>query len=274
MNPVLKTSLLLASLTALLGVVGYLLGGTSGLLIFLVISLVTNVGAYWFSDQIALSMAGAQPLTESQLPWLFNSTREMAAKLNIPMPRIFISPQMQPNAFATGRSPAKGVVAVTQGLLQSLSQEEVMGVVAHELAHIKNRDTLITTVSAVIAGAISAIANLAFFLPVGNDDENRGVGTQLLLLIVAPFAATLLQLAVSRAREYHADATAANMMGTGQPLASALVKISETARAYPMQVNPALASLYIANPLSGQAIMELFSTHPSTESRVMRLQRI
>ncbi len=270
MNPTVKTFILLAALTAILGVVGYIFGGNNGLLVFVGLSAIMNIGAYWFSDKIALSMSGAQPLDRSQAPQLYADTEQLAARVGVPMPRMFISPQPQPNAFATGRNPQNGVVCVTQGLLQTLSREEVNGVIAHELSHIKHNDILITTVAAVIAGTVSSIANVALWFG-GSDDEDRNPIFALIVVLVAPIAATLVQLAISRAREYGADEGAARAIGNGKPLADALIKIDGIARQYPMNINPALSSLYIANPLRGNGIFELFSTHPSTESRVQRL---
>lgn len=270
MNPTIKTFLLLAALTAILGVVGYALGGNNGLLVFLIFSILMNIGAYWFSDRIALSMSGAQPLERKQAPQIYADTEVLAARMGIPMPRMFISPQPQPNAFATGRNPNNGVVCITQGLLQSLNRDEVNGVIAHELSHIKHNDILISTIAAVIAGAVSSLANIALWFG-GSDDEDRNPIFMIIVILLAPIAATLVQLAISRAREYSADEGAARAIGTGKPLAEALVKIDEIAHRYPMNINPALSSLYIANPLREGGIMELFSTHPSTDSRVKRL---
>lgn len=270
MNSTLKTFVLLAALTAILGVVGYLFAGNNGLVIFLIISVVMNIATYWFSDKIALSMSGAQPLDRGQAPQLYADTEILASRMGIPMPKMYMSPEPQPNAFATGRNPQHGVVCVTQGLIQTLNRDEVNGVIAHELAHIKNNDILITTVAAVIAGAVSSIANIGIWFG-GSDDEDRNPLFGILVLILAPIAATLVQLAISRAREYSADAGAAKVIGTGKPLADALIKIEGIAAQHPMDINPALSSLYIANPLRGGGIMELFSTHPSTESRIQKL---
>ncbi|MBL8014976.1 MAG: M48 family metalloprotease [Candidatus Doudnabacteria bacterium] len=249
-----------------------MLGGNNGLIVFLIFGVIMNLVSFWFSDKIALAMSGATELTKGSAPALEQITKELSHEMGIPTPRLFISPQPQPNAFATGRSPKTGVVCLTQGLINSLPQEQVAGVIAHELAHIKNRDVLISTVAAVIAGAISAIGNIALWAP--RDEEDSNPIASILLVILAPIAATLIQFAISRSREFAADAVAAQTMGSGKPLADALVSISTVAERYPMDINPALSSLYIANPLGGRQLASLFSTHPPTEERIAKLLTI
>lgn len=270
----LKTSILLASLTALLVVVGYFVGGTNGALLFFGFSLIMNLVSFWFSDRIALSMSGAQPIDRQQAPGLYSDTEAIASKMGIPTPKLYIINQPQPNAFATGRNPSNSAVAVTQGLIQALNREEVRAVIAHELGHIKNRDVLISTIAAVIAGTISSLANMALWFGGGSDDDNGNPLAALLLIILAPLAATIIQLAVSRTREFQADATAAKYTGQPRNLASALLKIEDYVRQVPMQVNPALSTLYIQNPISGRGMANLFSTHPSTADRVARLEQM
>jgi heat shock protein HtpX len=235
-----------------------------------------NVAMYWFSDKIALKMSRAQPVSEAEAPGLYQDIRELGGRAGIPMPQVYLIPHEQPNAFATGRNPTHSAVAVTRGMLQQLPREQVRGVLAHELAHIRNRDVLVATIAAVIAGAISAIANFLQFSLLfggGDDDENPlGIFGALATIIIAPLAAMLLQLAVSRQREYLADATGARILGEGRPLADALESIHERVKLAPMPVNPAAESLYIANPLSGHGMTSLFSTHPPVEERVRRLR--
>jgi heat shock protein HtpX len=272
----LRTWLFVAGLTALLITAGALVGG-SFLYVFVALAVLLNVVGYWFSDRIALKVSRARPLAESEAPWLLAAVEELSRQAGIPRPRLYLVPSEQPNAFATGRSPARSVVAVTQGLLEHMPPEHVRAVVAHELAHIRNRDVLVSSIAAVIAGAISAIANvLQFsFLFGGMDDDDAGplglIGL-LATLILAPIAAMLLQLAVSRQREYLADATAARLLGAGRPLADALETLERGAQAAPMALNPAFASLYIANPLPRSGPAALFSTHPPIPERVRRLR--
>jgi len=266
----IKTGILMAALTALFIGVGTLIAGRSGATIFFIISLVMNLGAYWFSDKIALSMAHAQPIDESQAPQTYADIRELTQKMSLPMPQIYVSPEAQPNAFATGRNPGHAAVCVTQGLLQALDRQEVRAVLAHELGHVKNHDILITTIAAVVAGAISSLANLAFFIPSSNDNDRNPVGS-LIAIIVAPIAATLIQLAISRSREYAADATGAQYSGSPRDLAEALVKIEDISAQVPMNVSPSMATLYIGNPLHVEGIAALFSTHPKTADRVAKL---
>lgn len=267
-----KTGALFAVLTAILMSLGYVFfGGTTGALIFLVISAAINIGMFWYSDKIALKMSRSVEIDETQYPQIFQMARDLTGKMEIPMPRLYISPEMQPNAFATGRSPKNSAVSFTQGLVENLSYEEIEGVFAHELAHIKNRDTLISTLAAIFAGAVSNIANIGIFFG-GSDDNNPLVS--LLLIIVAPIAAMLIQLAISRSREYQADATAAKYTGNPSGLSNALRRIEGMARQAPMNVNPSMSSLYISNPLKSGFIGQLFSTHPPTEKRVQKLNKL
>lgn len=244
-----------------------------------IISVVMNIGAYWFSDKMVLAGTGAKPITKSQAPELFEDVEELSHKMKLPMPKIFVVDEMQPNAFATGRNPAHGVVAVTRGLVENLSRAEIRGVLAHELGHIKNYDILTSTVAAVFAGAISSIADIFFWTSMfgGSDDDDgnplSAIGG-IVLLIVAPVAAMLIQFAISRTREYEADATAAHYTKAPEDLAHALVKIERIAHSRPMAVNPAYASLFIQNPFQAKGIMELFSTHPLTEKRIAHLMRM
>jgi heat shock protein HtpX len=273
MNHYVKTALLLGILTAILVFVGYLIGGGSGALFFLMFGVFINLISFWFSDRIALQFAQAEPLAETDAPNLHAAVADLSNKMGIPKPRLFVAPQPQPNAFATGRSPANSAVCVTRGLLQTLNQDEVIGVLAHELAHIRNRDTLIVTVASVIAGAIAGLAEIAMWTGGPRDEEGRSNPiAALLLMLLAPLAATLVQLAISRSREYAADAMAAQTTKQPQSLANALLKISDIANQAPMNVNPAIASLYIANPLGvGGFLASLFSTHPPVEARVEAL---
>jgi heat shock protein HtpX len=272
-NPLVKTLVLFGALTALLAVLGYVIGGPRIAISFFAFSLVMNIFTYWFSDKIALSMSGGQPLAENQIPGLLEDVRDLCQGMGIPMPKVYISPQPQPNAFATGRNPKNSTICITQGLVQSLNREEIKGVIAHELAHIKNRDVLTATIAAVIAGAVSALANIGLLFG-GNDDEEKNPAVTLLLIILAPIAAFLIQMAISRQREFAADEAAGRSTGNPQALANALVKINSIAQQVPMNINPALSSLYIANPLRGNGFMELFSTHPPVEKRVERLLTI
>lgn len=273
----LRSWLLVAGLSGLLLAIGAVIGGGT-LYVFVALTVVFNVAMYWFSDRIALRMSRAQPVSETEAPDLYQDVRELTVRAGIPMPRLYLIPADQPNAFATGRNPSHSAVAVTRGLLAGLPREQVRGVLAHELAHIKNRDVLVATIAAVIAGAISAIANILQFslLFGGSDDEDNPLGLigTLATIIVAPLAAMILQLAVSRQREYLADATGARLLGEGRPLADALQSIHALVARAPMAVNPATEALYIANPLSGKGVSSLFSTHPPMEERVRRLRAL
>lgn len=273
----IKTLLLMSVLTILVVLIGRGIGGQSGMLMALVLALVMNGGSYWFSDKIALSMTGAKPLTRNDNIEIYNMVERLTANAGIPMPRLYITPSTQPNAFATGRNPKHSAVAVTQGLLNILNYEELEGVIAHELAHIKNRDVLISTIAAVMAGVITTMANWAQWALMfgrGNSDEEEGSGflAALPLIILGPIAAMLVQMAVSRSREYLADSTGARIAGHSRGLSKALLKLDQASRVVPMDVNPAASHMFIVNPLSAKRLMNLFSTHPTIEDRVRRLQ--
>jgi heat shock protein HtpX len=274
----LKTGLLLAAMSALVLVLGQRLGGPQGLVIAGGVVLLMNFVSYWFSDRIALAMHGARELSAHELPWLHGLLDEVSRRANLPRPRLYVIEGDTPNAFATGRSPEKAAVAVTTGLLQLLDRRELAGVLAHEVAHVKNRDTLIMTVAATLAGVITHLAQLAFFwggslLGGGQDDEDEGSSAfaTIGVLLVAPIAATLLQLAISRSREFDADATAAEITGDPRALASALSRLEQGNRLLPMDRSPASAHLFIVNPLSGGGVMGLFATHPPIAARIEKL---
>jgi heat shock protein HtpX len=269
-----RTWVLLAGLTALFIGVGWAIGGAA-LWFFVFFSVAMNLAAYFWSDKFAIRAARAKEVSESEAPDLHRMVEELAQLYSVPKPRVYMIPSEQPNAFATGRNPEHAAVAVTQGLLQYLPRDQVRGVLAHEFSHIKNRDILVSSIAAMIAGAVSAIANIFFFMSFfGGDDDDNPLGAigGLLVILIAPIAASLLQLAVSRQREFLADATAARMIGTGEPLAQALETLEKGAHALPMQVNPATETLYIVNPLSGKGTTALFSTHPPLEERIARLR--
>jgi heat shock protein HtpX len=268
-----RTTLLMATLTGLLVVIGALIGGANTALLFLFIAALMNLGAWFFSDKLALKMSGAQPVTEEQAPGLYQMVRELCTRADLPMPSLHVIPQEQPNAFATGRSPKNSAVAVTAGIMKRLSEDELRGVVAHELAHIRNRDVLIQSIAATIGGAITYLAYMLMWF--GGDDESPlGLIGSLALVILAPIAASLIQLAVSRQREYSADATGAQICGNPESLASALLRLEESAKEIPMQVNQAAEPLYIVKPFSGGGLSALFSTHPPIEERVRRLRQM
>lgn len=274
----LKTGLLMAAIVALFGVVGAVIGGQQGMLIALLFGGLTNLWAYWFSDKMVLSMYHAQEVDELTSPYLFRMVRELAQRAGIPMPKVYIIPEAQPNAFATGRNPEHAAVAVTTGILGLLNERELRGVLAHELAHIKNRDILISTMSATVAGAISALANFGMFFG-GRDENGQPTNPILLLLVVllAPIAAMIIQMAISRTREFGADAGGAAISGDPLALASALAKIEAYVQGIPLptaEMHPETAQMMIANPLRGGGVMRLFATHPSTEERIARLQAI
>lgn len=279
MSNTFKTALLLAILTAMLVVIGGAIGGQQGMAVAFALALAMNFFSYWFADRIVLAMYGAQPIGEAQAPGLHAVVRRLAARAAIPMPRVYLIPSETPNAFATGRNPEHAAVAVTQGIMRLLDEEELEGVLAHELAHVRNRDVLISTIAATMAGAITYLAHMAqwaaFFGAYRHDDDEGGGGNAfaaILMAVLAPIAALLVQLAVSRAREYQADATGARLAGKTWGLAKALEKLHMAQRMVPMAANPATAHLFIVNPLSGQALMQLFSTHPPLEERIARLR--
>jgi heat shock protein HtpX len=278
MGNVLKTGFLLAVLTCLVVLVGQAIGGQQGMLIALVMALVMNFVSYWFSDKMVLAMYRAQPVDEAAAPELYSIVRGLATRAQVPMPKVYIIPTDTPNAFATGRNPEHAAVAVTEGIMRILNREELEGVIAHELSHVKNRDTLIMTIAATMAGAITYLAHMAQFAAIfggsrrDSDERGGGVFGALALAILAPIAAMLVQLAISRAREFHADATGARIAGKPFGLASALEKLDQASKALPMDATPATAHLFIVNPLSGSMLRSLFSTHPSTEERVARLR--
>jgi heat shock protein HtpX len=277
MSNIFKTALLLAVLTAMLVLLGGALGGQQGMIIAFVLALAMNFASYWWSDKIVLAMYRAQPITEAQAPGLYNMVRRLATKAGVPMPRVYLIPSEQPNAFATGRNPEHAVVAVTEGIMRILDDDELEGVLAHELAHVTNRDVLISTIAATLAGAITYLAHMAqwaaFFGGGRHDDEDAPSPIAMMLMaMVAPIAAMLVQLAVSRSREFQADATGARLAGRTWGLSKALEKLEMSKHAVPMDANPATAHLFIVNPLSGQALMKLFSTHPPIEERIARLR--
>ena len=271
-----KTGLLIAAITALFLAVGFLLGGTTGMLIALAVAVAMNGFAYWNSDKMVLKMYGARQVGRSEAPGLYQMVEELAARAELPMPKVFIMENPQPNAFATGRNPENAAVAVTTGLMRILNEQETAGVIAHELAHIKNRDTLTMTVTATLAGAISMLANFALFFGGGRDNRIGLIGT-IALMILAPLGAMLVQMAISRTREYSADHTGAEICGNPEWLASALQKLENSARGIEnvtAEKNPASANLFIVNPLHGKRADSLFSTHPSTTNRVARLTEL
>ncbi|WP_303784038.1 zinc metalloprotease HtpX [Azovibrio restrictus] len=271
-----KTALLMAGIMALFGAVGAYIGGAQGMLLALVLGGAMNFFSYWFSDKMVLKMYNAREVDEFSAPQFYNMVRELAQKAQIPMPRVYIIDEAQPNAFATGRNPENAAVAATTGILRLLSAREIRGVMAHELAHVKNRDILISTISATMAGAISMLANFAMFFG-GRDSEGRPANpvVGILVMILAPLAATVIQMAISRAREYEADRGGAEISGDPHALADALEKISAYARGIPMataEAHPETAQMMIMNPLSGGGLRGLFSTHPPSEERVARLR--
>jgi heat shock protein HtpX len=273
-----RTAILLAGLTALFMGVGYLIGGQSGAMIALLIAAGMNLFAYWNADQLVLSMHGAHEVDERTAPDLVRLVRELAQRAGLPMPRVYLMDNPQPNAFATGRNPEHAAVAVTTGLLQMLSRDEIAGVIAHELAHVRNRDTLTMTITATIAGAISMVAQFGLFFG-GHRDDNHGAGLigTIAMVILAPIAAMLVQMAISRTREYAADELGARISGRPDALASALVKISGAAQQIEnptAERSPATAHLFIVNPLTGHGMDNLFATHPSTENRIAALEQV
>ena len=274
----LKTTILMAAIVALFGAIGSYLGGANGMLLALVFGGAMNFFAYWFSDKMVLRMYNAQEVDETSAPQFYAMVRELAQRAGLPMPRVYLIDEAQPNAFATGRNPENAAVAATTGILNLLSAREIRGVMAHELAHVQHRDILISTISATMAGAISALANFAMFFG-GRDSEGRPANpiAGILVALLAPLAASLIQMAISRAREFEADRGGAEICGDPNALADALTKISNYARGIPMiaaEEHPATAQMMIINPLLGGGIDKLFSTHPPTEERVARLRAL
>jgi heat shock protein HtpX len=279
MQNVLKTTILLAALTGLFLVVGQILGGTSGMFIAFIFAVVMNFGAYWFSGSIALKMAGAHEVTAAQAPELYQLVEELATYARLPMPKVAVIDSPSPNAFATGRDSKHAVIAVTTGIMGILSRDELAGVLAHELGHVKNKDILVSSVAATIAGAISMLASMAQWALIfggfgRSDDDGEGVNpfAALVMMIIAPIAATIIHLAISRSREFGADATGAAIHGNPESLARALEKLDMATSMRPLPVNPSLAHLFIVNPLKGQSLAGLFSTHPPLEERIKRLR--
>ena len=274
----MKTTLLLGLLTGLFMAIGGALGGRSGMVTAFVLALAMNLVSYWFSDKIVLASYGAQPLAESDAPVVYRIVRRLATQARIPMPKLYLLPSPTPNAFATGRSPQHAAVAVTEGIMRIMDEEELEGVLAHELSHVLNRDVLTSTIAATLAGAVMMLANMARWAAIfggsRRDDDEGGMNPIALLatIIVAPIAAMLIQMAISRSREYEADASGARLTHKPLGLASALGKLQQASQMVPMEASPATAHLFIVNPLSGRRLMNLFSTHPPIEERIARLR--
>jgi heat shock protein HtpX len=276
---IVKTGLLLGALTGLLMLIGGYFGGQMGVVIAFIFAMVMNFGSYWFSDKLILRMYKAQEVSESQAPDLYAMVKNLALKASLPMPKVYIIPEDTPNAFATGRNEHHAVVAVTEGILRILNRDELEGVIAHELAHIKNKDMLIGSIAATLAGAIVMLANMAQWAAIfggasrgDSDDEGGGVIGLIFMAILAPIAATIIQMAISRSREYLADEGGARVSKKPYGLAGALEKLSRASQAAPMDANPSTAHMFIVNPLTGKSLMSLFSTHPPIEERVARLR--
>lgn len=274
----MKTFMLMAAFVSLFMMIGSLLGGQSGMMLALAFALVMNVGAYWYSDKLVLRMYSAREVDATSAPEFYGMVRELAQRAQLPMPKVYVIDDPSPNAFATGRNPENAAVAATTGIMRALSPRELRGVMAHELAHVRHRDILISTISATMAGAISALANFALFFG-GRDEEGRGVNpvAAIALMILAPLAGSLIQMAISRAREYEADRGGAEICKDPEALASALYKIQQYARGIPFkttEAHPETAQMMIMNPLSGGQMASWFSTHPPTEDRIDRLQRM
>ncbi|MES1926609.1 zinc metalloprotease HtpX [Salinisphaera sp. T31B1] len=276
----IRTTALLAGLTVLLVLVGRMIGGNAGMVLALGFAAVMNFGSYWYSDKLVLKMHGARPVDEASAPELYRVVRELSQRAGLPMPAVYIMASDTPNAFATGRNPEHAAVAATAGLLRIMNRDELRGVLAHELAHVRHRDTLISAIAATFAGAIAMLANIAQFSMIfggGRDNNNGGLIGSLAMIFLAPLAASLIQMAVSRSREYAADAGGAEISGNAMGLASALRKLEQGNHAHPMdsaQRNPTTAHMFIVNPLFGGKFGKLFSTHPDTAERIRRLEAI
>jgi heat shock protein HtpX len=273
----MKTFLLMGVLTVMLVLIGRLLGGEGGMVMAFLLAAVMNFGTYWFSDKLVLKMYRAQEVTGAEAPELYRMVQELSGRANLPMPRVYVIPGDQPNAFATGRNPEHAAVAVTEGIVRTLSRDELRGVIGHELAHIKHRDILVGTVAATMAGAISMIANMAQWAMIfgggrSSDDEGGNPIAGLAMMIVAPIAAMMVQMAISRSREFLADEGGAQIAGNPLSLSSALRKLDARAHEIPMHASPATAHMFIVNPLTGGGMMKLFSTHPPMEERIARLE--
>ena len=275
----IRTTILLAVMTALIVWVGQFLGGRQGMIIALIFAAGMNFFSYWYSDKLVLKMYRAREVTPEQEPELYETVQRLTQRAGLPMPKLYVIPQQAPNAFATGRNPAHAVVAVTEGLLSIMADDEVAGVLAHELAHVKNRDILIGSIAATMAGAIMVLASIARWSAIfggagSNDEEGGGTGFigLIVMSIIAPMAAMVIQMAISRSREYLADATGASFVGNPEGLARALEKLGTYSKRLPMNANPSTAHMFIVNPLSGKSLMSLFSTHPPLEERIARLR--
>jgi len=276
MSNTIKTTFLLGALTGLLMFFGHLFGGRSGMMIAFVFAMVMNFGSYWFSDKIVLSLYRAKPVGEAEDPGLYSMVRNLATRAGLPMPRVYRIPQAAPNAFATGRDPKHAVVAVTDGIRQLLTDEELSGVIGHELGHIGHRDILISSIAATLAGAIMMLANMARWALIfggGRDEDNSPIGT-FLMAILAPIAAVIIQMAISRSREFQADAAGAKISGDPRYLASALEKLAMASKRVPMASSPATSHMFIVKPFSGRSLLDLFSTHPPVEKRIERLNQM
>jgi heat shock protein HtpX len=274
---VMKTFVYLAALSGLFLVVGNLLGGRQGLTIALVLAAVMNLGSYWLSDKLVIKMTRSRPVSEQEAPWLYKIVQNLTQRAGMPMPKLYVMPAAQPNAFATGRNPEHAAVAVTEGILNVLDERELEGVLAHELAHVKNRDILIGSVAATIGAAISYLGYMMFFFG-GRDDEDSGpLGAlgMLLFFILSPIAAALIQMAISRSRESQADRSGAELLGDPTPLANALIKIDAAARNTPVpQISPAVSHVFLQNPLRGAKVSKLFMSHPPLEERIEQLRQL
>ncbi|MCL6548596.1 MAG: zinc metalloprotease HtpX [Alicyclobacillus sp.] len=273
----LKTWILMALLTVLLVLIGRFVGGTHGMMVVLLISIIMNFIGYWTSGSVAIAMTRSYRVSEEELPEVYQMVRRLTRRAGLPMPEIYVTPSPQPNAFATGRNPRHAKVAVTEGILRALSARELEGVLAHEIGHIRNRDILVSSMAAMLAGVITSIANIlqwGMWFGFGNRDDRDGGNAlaELAMIILAPLAATIIQLAISRSREFKADATGARLVGDPNPLADALERLEAYAHQIPGGFNPATSHLFIVNPLRGESLMQLFMTHPPTEERVRRLR--